>query len=396
MYQTLRPPVYLQLDSNWWMVSRVTGPLSYKMSAVTTDAIPMTVISGPLGAGKTTLVNRLLSDPGDRKIAVIVNDMGEINVDAELLDEETEEGVIDLSNGCICCRLQDDLVTEVTRLAEERSFDYLVVEASGISEPIPIAQTLTVGTDDGTLPDFFRLDTTVSVIDAYGFWKAFDPDESLPEAAPDPERPLTEVLIDQIEFCDVLLLNKCDMVPDAELDRIEAAIRELQPRARIRRTTYSEVPSDAILGTGLFDFEDARTQQGWKQALAGDGGEGHDHEDLSAPEAHGVESFVYRSDRPFDPERFDAWLDEWDGDILRAKGFVYVASRPETVIGVSQAGPAVQAGPIGEWGDDDPATRFVIIGQNLDESSIRSALASCLASDETPVSETSDPFPREA
>jgi len=366
------------------------------MSAVTTDAIPMTVISGPLGAGKTTLVNRLLSDPGDRKIAVIVNDMGEINVDAELLDEETEEGVIDLSNGCICCRLQDDLVTEVTRLAEERSFDYLVVEASGISEPIPIAQTLTVGTDDGTLPDFFRLDTTVSVIDAYGFWKAFDPDESLPEAAPDPERPLTEVLIDQIEFCDVLLLNKCDMVPDAELDRIEAAIRELQPRARIRRTTYSEVPSDAILGTGLFDFEDARTQQGWKQALAGDGDEGHDHEDLSAPEAHGVESFVYRSDRPFDPERFDAWLDEWDGDILRAKGFVYVASRPETVIGVSQAGPAVQAGPIGEWGDDDPATRFVIIGQNLDESSIRSALDDCLASDETPVSETSDPFPREA
>jgi len=396
MYQTLRPPVYLQLDSKWRMASIATGPLSYKMSAVTTDAIPMTVISGPLGAGKTTLVNRLLSDPGDRKIAVIVNDMGEINVDAELLDEETEEGVIDLSNGCICCRLQDDLVTEVTRLAEERSFDYLVVEASGISEPIPIAQTLTVGTDDGTLPDFFRLDTTVSVIDAYGFWKAFDPDESLPEAAPDPERPLTEVLIDQIEFCDVLLLNKCDMVPDAELDRIEAAIRELQPRARIRRTTYSEVPSDAILGTGLFDFEDARTQQGWKQALAGDGGEGHDHEDLSAPEAHGVESFVYRSDRPFDPERFDAWLDEWDGDILRAKGFVYVASRPETVIGVSQAGPAVQAGPIGEWGDDDPATRFVIIGQNLDESSIRSALASCLASDETPVSETSDPFPREA
>jgi G3E family GTPase len=366
------------------------------MSAVTTDAIPMTVISGPLGAGKTTLVNRLLSDPGDRKIAVIVNDMGEINVDAELLDEETEEGVIDLSNGCICCRLQDDLVTEVTRLAEERSFDYLVVEASGISEPIPIAQTLTVGTDDGSLPDFFRLDTTVSVVDAYGFWKAFDPDESLPEAAPDPERPLTEVLIDQIEFCNVLLLNKCDMVPDAELDRIEAAIRELQPRARIRRTTYSEVPSDAILGTGLFDFEDARTQQGWKQALAGDGDKGHDHEDLSAPEAHGVESFVYRSDRPFDPERFDAWLDEWDGDILRAKGFVYVASRPETVIGVSQAGPAVQAGPIGEWGDDDPATRFVIIGQNLDESSIRSALDDCLASDETPVSETSDPFPREA
>jgi G3E family GTPase len=373
------------------------------MTASENEAVPMTMISGPLGAGKTTLVNRLLNEPGDRRIAVIVNDMGEINVDAELLADETEDGVVDLSNGCICCRLQDDLVTEITRLTEERTFDYLVVEASGISEPVPIARTLTVGTEEGSLPERFHLDTTVSVIDAYGFWKAFDPSESLPDAAPDPERPLTEVLVDQIEFCDVLLLNKCDMVPDDELDAVEAAIRELQPRATLYRTTYSEVDAESVLGTGLFDFEEARRQQGWKQALAGDqqsdgngADDGHDH-GQSAAAAHGVESFVYRRERPFHPERFDAWLDDWEGDVVRAKGFAWVASRPETVLGMSQAGPAVQAGPIGEWGDDEPSTRLVVIGRDLDADAITANLDDCLADDdERDASYPDDPFPRES
>ncbi|WP_254274272.1 CobW family GTP-binding protein [Haloarcula marina] len=383
-------------------------------SATSSDTIPITVVSGPLGAGKTTLVNRLLSDSGDRRIAVVVNDMGEVNVDAELLEGDTEDGIVDLSNGCICCRLQDDLVTSVTRLAEERSFDYLVVEASGISEPQPIARTLTMGTEEGALPEQFRLDTTVSVVDAYGFWKAFDPEESLPDAAPDPERPLTEVLVDQIEFCDVLLLNKCDMVPDDALDDIEASIRELQPRATIYRTTYSEVDPDAVLGTGAFDFEETRRQQGWKRALAGAQGSGdsegdagheagdthghdHDHGGQSAAEAHGVESFVYRRERPFHPERFDAFLDDWDGRVVRAKGFAWVASRPETVLGVSQAGPAVQAGPIGEWGDDDPATRLVFIGQGMDEAALTARLDDCLAADEERnAAYESDPFPRES
>ncbi|WP_170082479.1 CobW family GTP-binding protein [Haloarcula rubripromontorii] len=369
--------------------------------STTPDSIPMTVISGPLGAGKTTLVNNLLSDPGGRQIAVVVNDMGEINVDAELLADESDsgqEGVVDLSNGCICCRLQDDLVTEVTRLAEERSFDYLVVEASGISEPIPIARTLTVGPEGGDSPEGFHLDTTVSVVDAYGFWKAFDPEESLPDTAPDPERPLTEVLVDQIEFCDVLLLNKCDMVPDDSLEAVGAAVRALQPRAAIHRTTYSEVDPGDVLGTGRFDFEAAKRQQGWKQALAGsDGHGGHDHADeTSAAAAHDVDSFTYRRDAPFHPGRFDDWLDDWDGAIVRAKGFAWVASRPETVVGMSQAGPSVQAGPIGEWGNDDPSTRLVFIGQGMDEDAIVAGLDRCLATEEERTQTfDSDPFPRD-
>ena len=364
-----------------------------------TDEIPMTVLSGPLGAGKTTLVNRLLEDPGDRRLAVVVNDMGEINVDAELLAEESDDGVVDLSNGCICCRLRDDLVTEITRLAERRAFDYVVVEASGISEPVPVAKALTVGTDDGSLPERFRLDTTVSVVDAYGFRKAFDPEASLPASAPDPQRPLAEVMVDQIEFCDVLLLNKCDTVPDDELDAVAAAVRELQPRAEMHRTTHSEVDPEAVLGTGRFDFAAASRNQGWKRALAGDGsdGDGHDHAEVSAAAAHGVESFVVRRQRPFDPAAFDAWLDEWNGDIVRLKGFAWVASRPETVLGVSQAGPAVQAGPIGEWGEDDPATRLVVIGSGVDESAVRSSLEACLtAPGDASVTAADDPFPRES
>jgi G3E family GTPase len=412
-----------------------------------TGRVPVTVLCGPLGAGKTTLVNRLLREPGDRRIAVVVNDLGELNVDAELLRGETADrdgngdgdedsdgdGVIDLSNGCICCRLQDDLVSQATRLARERSFDYLVVEASGIAEPIPIARALTgaAGGDDGDgagvdPTGVLRLDTTVTVVDAYGFWKAFDPGASLPAAAPEPERPLAEVMVDQIEFCDVLLLNKCDAVPDDELDAVEAAVRELQPRATLHRTTHCDVATDTVLGTARFDFDRARAAPGWKRALAGgtdpggshhDGeasaevdaahdhghghAQGHDHDDgePSAAERHGVDSFVYERSRPFHPGRFDAWLDDWDGDVVRAKGFCWVASRPTDVLGLSRAGPAVQVGPIGEWGDDEPATRLVLIGYDLDEDRIAAALDGCLATAEeraAGVDAAADPFPRES
>jgi G3E family GTPase len=374
------------------------------MSATDEERVPVTVVTGVLGAGKTTLVNRLLRDPGGRDLAVVVNDMGEVNVDAELV-ERSDDGIVDLSNGCICCRLQGDLLTSLERLADEREFDALVVEASGISEPVPIARTLTVGDGERAPPEAYRLDTMVSVVDAYGFWKEFDAGESLPESH-DPTRPLADVLVDGIEFCDVLLLNKCDLVPEDVLDEVEAVIDRLQPRAARRRTVESDVPPEAVLDTGRFDFAAASREQGWKRELAGDDGgashgesaAGHDHGDRPAAAAHGVESTVYRRERPFDPDRFDAWLDEWDGSVVRAKGFCWLTSRPDTVVGLSQAGPSIRVGPIGEWGEDDPATRLVFIGRDLDREALVAGLDDCLATDEeraTPPDAASDPFPRE-
>ena len=381
--------------------------------ATSDDRIPVTVLSGYLGAGKTTLVNHLLANPGEREIAVIVNDMGEINIDAELLaddadndDENDESGIVDLSNGCICCRLQDDLLTEAKRLVDSREFDYLVVEASGISEPIPIARALTVGTEEAAVDprELFDLDTMVTVLDTYGFWKEFDAGASVPDE-PDPTRPLADVLVDGIEFCDVLLLNKCDMVSDDVLNEIETVVARLGPRAEVIRTTYSEIDPGKIVDTGTFDFEEATRAPGWKHELAdGDeasdhagAGHGHDHAHAhgeSAAEAHGVSSFVYRESRPFQPERFDAWLDEWSGDVIRAKGFFHLAGRQEAVMGLSRAGRSVQAGPLGEWGEETPETKLVFIGTDIDEDEMIEALEDCLATDEEINSKSiADPFP---
>lgn len=368
------------------------------------DRIPVTLVSGYLGAGKTTLINHVLTNQRGHDVAVIVNDMGEVNIDAELIARENEEeGIVDLSNGCICCRLQGDLLSEADRLAELREFDYLLVEASGISEPIPIAQVFTEGTDDSDVDptERFRLDTMVTVLDSYGFWKEFDAGESLPAGAePDAERPLSEVLVESIEFCDVILLNKCDVVPDDLLDEIDAVIAELQPRAERVRTTYCEVDPGRVLDTGRFDFEEAKRSQGWKRHLAGEGhdhggeDDGHDHDpEQSAAERHGVSSFVYRSDRSFHPEQLASWLEEWRGSIVRAKGVCNVAGRDE-VIGLSQAGPSVQAGPIGEWSpDDERRTQLVFIGREMDTQRIRDELDGCLVEPDDDVAQSRDSFP---
>ena len=367
--------------------------------------IPVTVLSGYLGAGKTTLVNHVLSNQQGYSVAVIVNDMGEINIDADLIARENDdEGIIDLSNGCICCRLQGDLLAEAQRLTELREFDYLLVESSGISEPIPVAKVFLEGTEDSDVDptELFRLDTMVTVLDTYGFWKEFDADEPVPGDGSDAERPLSEVFVDGIEFCDVLLFNKCDMVPEDELDEIEAVVAELQPRAERIRTTYSDVDPGRVLDTGRFDFAEAKRSQGWKRHLAGDGandhddGSGHAHEhgpEEGAAQRHGVSSFVYRSERPFHPGRLADWIEEWGGDVVRSKGVCSVADRAE-VIGMSQAGPAVQAGPIGEWGpDDERRTRLVFIGREMDEAEIRGALDACLLEEGESAEVETDPFP---
>lgn len=364
------------------------------------DRIPVTLVSGYLGAGKTTLINQVLTNQQGHDVAVIVNDMGEVNIDAELIARENqEEGIVDLSNGCICCRLQGDLLSEADRLAELREFDYLLVEASGISEPIPIAQVFTEGTDASDIDptDRFRLDTMVTVLDTYGFWKEFDAGESLPaDAEPDTERPLSEVLVESIEFCDILLLNKCDVVPEDSLDEIEAVIAELQPRAERVRTTYCEVDPGLVLDTDRFDFVEAKRSQGWKRHLAG---EGHDHAghhhgpERSAAERHGVSSFVYRSDRPFHPAQLASWLEDWGGSIVRAKGVCNVAGRDE-VIGLSQAGPSVQAGPIGKWqSNDERRTQLVFIGREMDTQRVQVELDGCLVDSKEDVDPSLDPFP---
>ncbi len=351
--------------------------------------VPVTVVSGSLGAGKTTLVNHVLTNREGYEVAVIVNDMGEVNVDADLLVRQGAEGIVDLSNGCICCELREDLLTEATRLVESREFDYLLVESSGISEPIPVARTFTESGEES--PEGFRLDTTVSVIDAAEFERAFDAGEIPEEGAEETEsdRPLTELLIDQIEFCDVLLLNKTDLVDEAKLAKIEAIIERLQPRAEVVRTTYSEIDPGRVLGTGRFDLQEAQRHVGWKRELAG--GE-HDHDPA---ETLGVESFVYRETAPFHPERLDEAFESLSG-IIRAKGIFRLAGRDD-VMGFNLAGESIKAGPIGEWHDDDERrTELVFIGTDFDQGEIREKLDGALMIDEereTGLGGITDPFP---
>ena len=381
------------------------------MSETTT---PVTVLSGTLGAGKTTVLNHILAESEDRDIAVLVNDMGEVNVDADLVAEssditEEEEELVELSNGCICCELRGDLLDAVGKLTSEREFDTLVVESTGVAEPLPVAQTLTMGFDQSDLDptEFYEetgiepledchLDTTVTVVDAHQFRAAMQSDELLDDNGT--EKHLGDLLVEQVEFCDVLLLNKCDLVDGETLDEIEETLERLQPRAETVRTEHGAVAPDDVLETGLFDFEEARQSAGWIRELQ----EPHQ----SAEEEHGVTSLVFQSRTPFHPERFADLLDTFPDSVVRAKGHFWLAGREEIALSLNIAGQSIRVGPGGRWiaslqpeqreahfeanptleemWDEqwgDRGTQLVVIGREMDHAAIESALSDCLLTD---------------
>lgn len=390
--------------------------------------LPVTVFSGFLGAGKTTVLNHILNNRDGLRVAVIVNDMSEINIDAATVKNEisfnrAEEKLVEMSNGCICCTLREDLLEEIERLAHEGKYDYLVIESTGISEPLPVAETFTFADEDGkSLSEISRLDSMVTVVDALNFLKDYDEAKFLNEVGEslgeEDERSVADLLVEQVEFADILLISKTDLVSEQELARLKSILQTLNTEAIQVPIEHGKVPLDKVLNTGRFSFERAQQSPGWLKEMRG--------EHVPETEEFGISSFSYEARRPFDPQKFYDFIHSKDiaGKLIRSKGFFWLATRPQLAGSWSQAGGMARYGAAGlfwkavpkeQWPEDpeylkaieeqwmepfgDMRQELVFIGQGLNKNDIIERLDRCLLTDDQLIqghhvwAEMPDPFP---